>query len=123
MRHSASLKRGRPEPARKLRRDSTEAEKQFWLHVRNRQIRGAKFRRQWPIAEFIVDFCCPEQRLVVEIDGGQHAESQHDVERTKKLEETGYRVMRFWNNDVVENIEGVIDRLTKALADWPQSKP
>ena len=123
MRHSASIKRGKPEPARRLRRDTTKAEKHFWIHVRNRQVGGAKFRRQWPIAKFIVDFCCSERRLVVEIDGGQHADNKNDLERTKLLEELGYRVIRFWNNDVMENIEGVIERLTKALADRPQCKP
>ena len=106
-----------------MRRDATDAEKRFWVHVRNRQVSSAKFRRQWPIGDFIVDFCCPERRLVVEIDGGQHAENKCDVERAKKLEVLGYRVIRFWNNDVLENIEGVIDRLTKALEDRPRSNP
>jgi lysyl-tRNA synthetase class 2 len=121
---SAFVKRGKPLRARQLRQTSTAAETHFWLHVRNRQVDGVKFRRQWPIEEFVADFCCVERHLIVEIDGGQHADSEADVARTSKLEALGYRVIRFWNNDVLSNIEGVIEELRASLAkETPHPNP
>ncbi len=114
---SASVKRGSPHMARNLRRESTDAEKCFWNGVRNRQMAGAKFRRQWPIGNYIADFVCLEAKLVVEIDGGQHSENARDEVRTAWLNGQGYRVVRFWNNDVLSNIEGVLERLRALLAD------
>lgn len=105
---SAAVKRGKPQRARRLRVESTDAEKKFWSKVRNRQLGGAKIRRQWPIGGYITDFCCVEQRLVIELDGGQHADNPNDVARSKVLENLGYRVLRFWNNDVLANIDGVL---------------
>jgi len=102
-----------------MRRQSTDAETKFWNAVRNRQIDGAKFRRQWPIGEFIADFCCVELKLVVEIDGGQHADNKHDDARTRQLGQLGYRVVRFWNNDVLNNLEGVIRVLETELSANP----
>jgi len=116
MLRSAAVKRGSPDKRRKLRQAATEAEKFFWSKVRNQQIDGAKFRRQVPIDRFVVDFCCLEHKLVVEIDGGQHAESSSDDVRTADLEAAGYRVIRFWNNDVLGNIEGVIDTLRAEMS-------
>jgi lysyl-tRNA synthetase class 2 len=88
---------------------------------------GVKFRRQWPIAGFVTDFCCAECGLVVEIDGGQHAESKADIRRTRILEELGYRVVRFWNNDVLSNIDGVLETLRleihQALKTTPHPDP
>ena len=80
------------------------------------QVAGAKFRRQYPIGHFIVDFCCFEQRPVVELDGGQHADAgRFDQRRSDFLVAKGYRVLRFWNNDVTENIDGVLERISEAL--------
>jgi very-short-patch-repair endonuclease len=118
-RKSASTKREKPDLSRQMRRQSTDAETIFWNAVRNRKVRGAKFRRQWPLGRFFADFCCVEQRLIVEIDGGQHADSQADQIRTEALQELGYRIVRFWNNDVLENIDGVIERLSTLLEENP----
>ena len=96
------------ERARQLRKNQTDAEKSLWQHLRRRQIDGWRFRRQHPIGNYIVDFFCFEKGLVVEIDGGQHSEQvDYDEERTKWLESQGYRVLRFWNNEVLREIEAV----------------
>lgn len=100
--------------AKILRQNSTEAERVFWQEVRNRRL-AYKFYRQFPIDHYIADFVCPELKLVIEIDGGQHNDSLADQERTKSLNATGYKVIRFWNNDVLKNIEGVILFLTEAM--------
>ncbi|MHB1205193.1 MAG: endonuclease domain-containing protein [Rhodospirillaceae bacterium] len=109
------MKRPGVKIARKLRRTPTDPEKRFWAAIRARQLNGAKFRRQYPIGAFIADFVCLEARLVVEIDGGQHNESSKDAARTAALEAAGYRVMRFWNNDVLNNLAGVLETLSAAL--------
>src|SRR6185503_2684091 len=83
-----------------LRREMTDAERKLWSVLRNRQLEGAKFRRQQPIGPFIADFVCQEQRLIIEADGGQHAECAADGRRTGFLECKGYRVLRFWNDDI-----------------------
>jgi lysyl-tRNA synthetase class 2 len=102
--------------ARKLRQNPTEAEKRFWNRVRARQLDGFRFRRQAPIGDYVVDFVCPEEKLVVELDGGQHDEqADADAVRTAWLESKGYRVVRFWNNEVFENMDGVLERLRGAL--------
>ncbi len=102
--------------ARDLRRDQTEAERRLWRLVRNRQLGGFKFRRQFPIDRYVADFACAEARLVVELDGGQHAErADADAERTKVLEACGWEVVRFWNGDVIENERGVSDTILAAL--------
>lgn len=104
--------------ARRLRRASTEAEKLLWQKLRARQLSGAKFRRQTPIGQYIVDFVSFEHKLVVEIDGGQHNApegQQHDLERTSWLEAQGFRVLRFWNNQVLTNLEGVLERTLQEL--------
>jgi very-short-patch-repair endonuclease len=94
--------------ARRLRVNQTDAEALLWKHIRNRQIDGHKFVRQQPIAGYICDFVCREKLLVIEVDGGQHAESAADAIRTRRLSEEGYRTLRFWNNEVLENMEGVL---------------
>ncbi|MDX2223072.1 MAG: endonuclease domain-containing protein [Rhodospirillaceae bacterium] len=110
--------------ARGLRRRQTDAESVFWSRVRNRQLDGAKFKRQVPIGRFVADFACYEARLIVELDGGQHdAQSARDIERTQAIEGLGYRVVRFWNNDVLSNIDGVLDALRAELARSSGSKP
>ena len=102
--------------AQHLRREMTDAERKLWSVVRNRQLEGAKFRRQQPIGPFIADFVCQEHRLIVEADGGQHAASMSDERRTAFLEEKGYRVLRFWNNDILGNLDGVAEAIAAALS-------
>jgi adenine-specific DNA-methyltransferase len=104
--------------ARGLRRASTEAEKLLWQKLRARQLGGAKFHRQTPISPYIVDFASFEHRLVVEINGGQHNTPQgrqHDLRRTAWLESQGFRVLRFWNNQVLTDLEGVLERTLQEL--------
>src|SRR5580698_8907091 len=91
--------------SRKLRVNQTDAETKLWNRIRNRQINGHKFVRQEPIGRYICDFVCREKLIVIEVDGGQHAESKRDEVRDRYLHQQGYRVMRFWNNDVLLNIE------------------
>ena len=99
----------RTKRARELRNNLTDAERCLWQKLKRRQIAGVKFRRQQPIGPFIVDFACFERRVIVEVDGGQHAEQLHrDEQRTRWLEAQGYRVLRFWNNDVLGNNEAVV---------------
>jgi very-short-patch-repair endonuclease len=94
--------------ARELRAEKTRAEAHLWAALRNRALGGWKWRRQVPRGPFILDFFCPEARLVVEVDGGQHAEAaEYDARRTAFLEREGLRVLRFWNRDVLSNRSGV----------------
>jgi len=103
--------------ARQLRRDQTDAEQTLWAHLRDRQLCGAKFRRQHPIGPFVADFCFPHQRLVVELDGGQHAvKIAADQKRSRFLEAQGYKVLRFWNHDVLKNAVAVLKRLLRCWA-------
>jgi very-short-patch-repair endonuclease len=102
--------------ARSLRHELTDAERVLWRHLRDRRLARAKFRRQHPIGPFIADFCCIEARLVIEIDGGQHDErSQEDEQRSACLAAQGYRVIRFWNNDVLHNLDGVLQQIEVEL--------
>jgi very-short-patch-repair endonuclease len=99
-----------------LRTNATDAEKRLWSLLRNRQLAGYKFRRQHPIPPYIVDFVCLEQRLVVELDGGQHAEAQtYDASRTAVLEKLGYQVLRFWNNELLGNTQAVLEEVLRKL--------
>ncbi|MSO98286.1 MAG: endonuclease domain-containing protein [Rhodospirillaceae bacterium] len=103
--------------ARDLRKQTTDAESLVWAHVRNRALAGAKFKRQVPIAGFYADFVCIESKLIIEIDGGQHdTQRSTDAARTKKLEAAGYRVLRFWNHEVLTNIEGVLETIMHSIA-------
>jgi very-short-patch-repair endonuclease len=102
--------------AQQLRRDSTDAEQRLWSVLRDRQLGGYQFRRQTPIRGYIVDFVCKQRRLVVELDGSQHQQrADYDRERTEVLESLGYRVLRFWNNDVLDDLESVVDALLLEL--------
>ena len=102
--------------ARQLRRNQTDAERLIWSRLRNRRLSGAKFRRQYPIGHYIVDFCCRERRLVVELDGGHHVDNaQVDQRRTEVLIQHGYRVLRFWNYEVLADIETVLQAINTAL--------
>jgi very-short-patch-repair endonuclease len=104
----------------RLRRDMTDAERKLWLAVRDRRLDGFKFRRQSTIGPYVVDFLCIEANLIVELDGGQHSEDA-DAPRTYYLEEQGYTVLRFWNNDIIENFEGVLQVLKETLARLKES--
>ena len=102
--------------ARSLRVNQTDAETVLWNCIRNRQIDGHKFVRQEPIGGYVCDFVCRERLLIVEVDGGQHSEFATDVIRDHRLAEDGYRVLRFWNNDVLGNLEGVLAIIQTELA-------
>lgn len=93
--------------AKRLRREMTEAERKLWYALRDRRFAGWKFRRQETIDPYIVDFVCCSARLIIEVDGGQHSPNV-DAERTRDLERQGYRLIRFWNNEVMDNLEGVL---------------
>lgn len=103
--------------ARRLRETQTNAERTLWLRLRDRRLGGWKFKRQVPIDRFIVDFCCASGKLVIELDGGQHAvHVSRDTERTQVLSAMGYLVLRFWNNDVLTNIDGVLGDILLTLS-------
>ncbi|MBI2090618.1 MAG: endonuclease domain-containing protein [Deltaproteobacteria bacterium] len=109
--------------ARQLRHNQTEAEQRLWTRLRARQLCGAKFRRQHPIGHFIADFCCVEYGLVVELDGGHHAQQvEGDQRRSAFLERSGYRVLRCWDNEVMEDIEAVLEQIAAVLSD-PHPNP
>ena len=110
-RQSKSVRR-----ARQLRGNATNVEKLLWGALRGRRFQRFKFRRQHPIGRYVVDFVCVPQRLIIELDGGQHALRQHrDEIRTRYLESEGFRVIRFWNNDVNANLEGVLMTILNVL--------
>jgi very-short-patch-repair endonuclease len=107
--------RSRTVIARRLRRDATDVERIIWRALRER-LPGWKFRRQHPIGRRIADFACPARKLVIELDGGLHSEQMKvDALRSAELERHGYRVVRFWNNDVLENLDGVLETVRLAL--------
>jgi very-short-patch-repair endonuclease len=105
--------------ARKLRKNLTDAERRLWYCLRRKQVDGARFRRQHPIGPYVADFFCAEAQLIIEVDGGQHADD--DGARTAWLEAQGYRVIRFWNNDVLGNTEGMLLVISEALRAVPIS--
>jgi 2-isopropylmalate synthase len=105
--------------ARALRRNATDAERIMWRLLRDRRLDGVKFRRQVPIGPFVADFASIELRLVLEIDGGQHAESRSDAARDRYLRANGWRVLRYWNNDVMKSREGVWESIQQAVALTP----
>jgi very-short-patch-repair endonuclease len=106
--------------SRELRKNATDAERLLWRHLRNRQLNGVRFNFQVPIGPFICDFVARTPKLIVEIDGGQHSfQAIQDARRTIFLEERGYRVIRFWNNDVLGNVEGVLSMIQEALVSAP----
>ncbi|SRR6266568_2844659 len=103
--------------ARELRGNPTEAEKHLWSKLRLRQVNGHRFRRQVPIGPYVADFACLARRLIIEVDGGQHADrATQDDARTAWLERQGFYILRFWNNEVLGNIEGVFDTICAHLA-------
>jgi very-short-patch-repair endonuclease len=124
----ARLDRSVPPPqrafARRMRAEPTDAERKLW-HLRRRlKLSGMHFRRQVRIRPYIVDFACHSARLIIELDGGQHARNvEADAERTNLLEANGYRVLRYWNNDVLTNIDGVLEDIQRAITATPTPDP
>ena len=111
------MKRLNVDRARNLRQKQTDAEQTLWRHLRARHLQGWKFRRQHQVGSYIVDFVCTDAWLIVELDGGQHADQvTYDERRTLELQAMGYRVLRFWNNDVLANPESILEVLLEALA-------
>src|SRR4029077_18794358 len=109
--------------ARRLRTAPTDAEIRLWSRLRRRQLAGFRFWRPHPMGPYVVDFFCPEAKLVVEVDGGQHADSATDAVCTRWLEARGYRVVRYWNNDVLANTEGVLLGILGARRGCPPPCP
>jgi very-short-patch-repair endonuclease len=110
--------------AKALRQRMTDAERLLWRHLRNRDLGGWKFRRQYPVGSFIVDFICVEKNVVIEVDGGQHAENEAlDRQRSAYLNKMGYRVLRFWNNQVLQETEAVLTAIFVILANGKQNSP
>ena len=109
-----------------LRKRGTDAENRLWFHLKGKQLEGIKFRRQEPIGKFIVDFVAYEKRLVIELDGGQHAEENDqakDIQRDEWLNSQGFRVLRFWNNEVMQNLEGVLETIRANCLSHPPLAP
>ena len=102
--------------AKALRSDMTGAERRLWYWLRAHRFAGLGFRRQTPIGPFIADFVSHSQRLIIELDGGQHAESKQDARRDYWLRSVGYRVLRFWNSDILKNCDGVLEVISEAVA-------
>ena len=110
---------GRTNPhARPLRRNATDVEAKLWQHLRGRNLDGLKFRRQATVGHYVADFLCAEKRLIIELDGGQHTDDA-DAGRTAALEALGYRIVRFWNNEVIENLDAVLLTVLEAARSLP----
>ena len=104
--------------AKELHRNMTPAEAKLWAHLRAHRVKNVHFRNQHAIGNYVVDFCAPRRKLIIELDGSQHLEQEeYDQERTKYLESLGYKVIRFWNNEVLNNIEGVMLAIIHTLED------
>ncbi|RWL78657.1 MAG: endonuclease domain-containing protein [Mesorhizobium sp.] len=103
--------------ARSMRREPTEAEDRLWQELRGRRLDNIKFKRQVPMGRYVADFVCAEARLIVEIDGSQHAESRHDQERDAALKARGFRVLRFWNDEVLKELDAVCDTIIAYVRD------
>jgi very-short-patch-repair endonuclease len=109
--------------AKKLRRNMTDAERCLWRHLRAHRFTCAKFKRQQPIGPYIVDFVCFDASLVIEVDGGQHLNSAADQERDAWLKGQGFQVLRFWNDEVLTNLPGVLERIGEFLYPSPRPSP
>ena len=110
--------------AKVLRKNFTDTERLLWKYLRSKQMQGFKFRRQEPIGNYVVDFICQEKQLVIEVDGGQHSTKNiRDNERDKWLKGQGYKLLRFWNNQVLMNTEGVLEVIRSYLNHPPLSPP
>jgi very-short-patch-repair endonuclease len=109
--------------ARHMRNNPTDAEARLWEALSARKVGGVRFNRQVRITPFICDFVARTPQLIIEVDGGQHAENEADARRTRFLESMGYRVIRFWNNDVLGNLDGVVTEIERVLAALPSPDP
>ncbi len=110
--------------AQQLRRNATDAERRLWQALRNAQFNGFKFRRQHAFEDYVLDFVCLKAKLVIEVDGGQHAQAvDADASRTRNLERAGFRVLRFWNNEVLSETEAVLGRIWQELNNQTPSPP
>ncbi|MDI6733726.1 MAG: endonuclease domain-containing protein [Planctomycetota bacterium] len=112
--------------AKNLRKQSTNTERLLWSHLRANQLEGFKFRRQQPIGDYIVDFICFEKKVIIELDGGQHAEPKHRVEDRQRgicFERQGYKVLRFWDNEVWSNLRDVIEVIREKCLEHPPLTP
>ncbi|WP_246529191.1 endonuclease domain-containing protein [Microvirga zambiensis] len=121
----ADISRFRRERAKQLRSKTTEAEQALWRALKRIPVYGSHFRRQVPIGPYVADFACLKARLLIELDGGQHSQDDiiaKDEARTRWLEQEGYRVIRFWNAELTENMNGVLDTIYAALYGSPQSE-
>jgi very-short-patch-repair endonuclease len=107
-----------------LRKRPTDAEQLLWSRLRMKQMQGLKFRRQQPIDNYIVDFVCFENRIIIEVDGGQHAaENNKDIKRDTYLQRNGFKVLRFWNNEVLRKIDGVLEVIRENCLSHPPLNP
>jgi very-short-patch-repair endonuclease len=114
----------RAQTARRLRRHQTDAERILWFRLRDRRLNGWKFRRQKPLNGFVVDFCCPDAKLIVELDGGQHsAQKAKDARRIRSQDASGDLVLRFWNNEVLGNVEGVLEEILNTISQQQTLEP
>ena len=109
--------------AKSMRSGMTDAEQQLWMHLRAHRFQGYKFKRQQPLGPYIVDFACFGARLIVETDGGQHLENPRDVKRDEWFKANGYRVLRFWNNQVLQETESVLETILHAVQEAPLPYP
>ena len=110
--------------ARKLRKSSTDAERRLWYRLRGARLDGCKFRRQHPIGPYVADFACIERRLVVELDGGQHIElARRDAARSEYLRLRGWRVVRFWDNETLDDTDAVVECILESLVEPPHPDP
>jgi len=109
--------------AKNLRSNMTDAERRLWYRLRAHRFVGVKFKRQVPIGPYIVDFACLSRKLVLEIDGGQHADNEADRVREQRLREEGFQVLRFWNNDVLKRTDTILELVLAALKQDHQSSP
>ena len=109
--------------ARDLRQRMTDAENRLWFHLRRRELRGHRFRRQHPVGPYIADFACVEAGLVVELDGSQHLASRADAQRDACIRRQGFRVLRFWNDEVLLRIDDVLEAILRALEDPDEERP
>ncbi len=109
--------KGLKQLSRSNRKSQTDVEKMLWLNLRNKQLNGYKFRRQFPILHYILDFYCLDKKLAVELDGSQHFENlAYDIQRTKDLQKLGIRVIRFLDNEVLQNLNGVLEKIMSELS-------
>lgn len=109
---------------RELRRNQTQVEKKLWRHLRSKQFEGLKFRRQEQIGQYIVDFVCYKEKLIIELDGSQHNDAhEKDEIRDNWFKSQGFRVLRFWNNEVMINIEGVLTVIRESCTNHPPLAP